>query len=69
MTWLSLRQLAERWGYKYDTIYKGIKNAPNNWPPYRQVKNKSKIMFDLKDIQAFENKTKKKKIIKNNKKS
>lgn len=68
MACLSVRQLAERWGYKYDTIYKGIKNEPNKWPPYRQVKDGSKIMFDLKDVQAFENKTKKKKIIKNNKK-
>lgn len=66
MIWMSVSQLAERWGYKYDTVYKGIKNNPDAWPPYRQAREKSKIMFNLKDVEAFENKTKKKK---NHKKS
>ena len=69
MSYISLNQLAERWGYAPDTIYKGIKRNPDKWPAYIQKGERTKIMFDISDVQAFENKLKNKKILKNNKKS
>lgn len=64
MVVLSIRDLAERWGYAADTIYKGIKNNPDKWPLFRQADKKTRIMFDLRDVERFE-----KKIRKNPKKS
>lgn len=64
MVVLSIRDLAKRWGYSEDTIYKGLKNNPDKWPPFRQMGIGTRIMFDLRDVERFE-----KKIRKNPKKS
>lgn len=69
MSCISLNELAERWGYAPDTIYKGLKNNPEKWPPYSQVGKKTKILFDISDVELFEKKIKNKKVRKNPKKS
>lgn len=69
MSCISLNELAKRWGYAADTIYKGLKNNPEKWPPYSQAGKKTKILFDISDIEAFEKKIKIKKVRKNHKKS
>lgn len=69
MTCISLNELAERWGYAADTIYKGLKNNPEKWPPYYQAGKKTKILFDISDVELFEKKIRNKKVRKNHKKS
>lgn len=69
MSYISLNELAQRWGYAPDTIYKGIKREPEKWPKYFQKGKNTKIMFNISDVEAFENKLKNKKILKNHKKS
>lgn len=66
MSCISLNELAERWGYAPDTIYKGLKDNPEKWPPYSQIRKGTKIFFNISEVEAFEKMIKNKK---NHKKS
>ena len=56
--WLTVRQLAERWGYTVNAVYIGIRTNPEKWPEFFQKTKSGKILFKLKSVLRFENREK-----------
>ena len=54
MEYLTVKQLAERWGYTENAIYIGIRTNPKKWPAYFQKTKSGKILFKMSSVLRFE---------------